>query len=65
MKLLFEDKETKGDILSRAKLVSPINTSDDMSYLFYGDNFEIMSALLNGRKGFIDLIYIDPPFNTN
>lgn len=65
MELLFENKETKEDILSRAKLISPITISDDMSYLFSGDNFEIMSALLNSRKGFIDLIYIDPPFNTN
>ena len=65
MELLFENKETKENILSRAKQISPITTTDDMSYLFYGDNFEIMSALLNGRKGFIDLIYIDPPFNTN
>lgn len=65
MELLFENKETKEDILSRAKFISPITISDDMSYLFSGDNFEIMAALLNGRKGFIDLIYIDPPFNTN
>ncbi len=65
MELLFENKETKEDILSRAKLISTITIRDDMSYLFSGDNFEIMSALLNGRKGFIDLIYIDPPFNTN
>ncbi len=65
MELLFENKETKEDILSRAKLFLPITISDGMSYLFSGDNFEIMSALLNGRKGFIDLIYIDPPFNTN
>ncbi len=65
MELLFKNKETKESILSKVKLVSPISTSDDMSYLFKGDNFEIMSALLSARKGFIDLIYIDPPFNTN
>ena len=65
MELLFKNKETKEQILSKAEVVSPISISDDMSYLFKGDNFEIMSALLNARKGFIDLIYIDPPFNTN
>lgn len=65
MELLFKNKETKEYILSRVKQFSPITTSANMSYLFYGDNFEIMSALLNGRKSFIDLVYIDPPFNTN
>ena len=36
------------------------------SYIIKGDNFRIMSALLNsGWKGKIDLIYIDPPFSTN
>ena len=33
--------------------------------LFHGDNKEIMATLLeNGFRGKIDLIYIDPPFNT-
>lgn len=65
MELLFTDKETKEQILSRAKEFAPIILGNNKSYLFKGDNFEIMSALLNGKKGFIDLIYIDPPFNTN
>ena len=65
MELLFKNKETKEQILARAKNIAPIVTSSNKSYLFKGDNFEIMSALLNGKKGFIDLIYIDPPFNTN
>ena len=65
MELLFKNKETKEQILARAKNVAPIFTSSNKSYLFKGDNFEIMSALLNGKKSFIDLIYIDPPFNTN
>lgn len=65
MELLFAGKESKEHILSKAKLATTIITSNDMSYLFNGDNFEIMSALLNGRKGFVDLVYIDPPFNTS
>jgi len=32
--------------------------------LYYGDNLEIMRELLNERGAFIDLIYIDPPFNS-
>lgn len=34
--------------------------------LFEGENFEVLSFLLqNGYKEKIDLIYIDPPFSTN
>lgn len=65
MELLFKDKESPEIILERAKKFTPIAIKEDASYLFSGDNFEIMSSLLNERKGFIDLIYIDPPFNTN
>lgn len=65
MELLFENKETKENILSRAEKLSSIAIDENTSYLFNGDNFEIMSGLLNEKKGFIDLIYIDPPFNTN
>lgn len=33
--------------------------------LFHGDNKEVLATLLeNGFRGKIDLIYIDPPFNT-
>ncbi len=38
----------------------------DTSILIFGDNFKGLSFLLqNGYEGKIDLIYIDPPFNTN
>ena len=59
MELLFDNKETKEEILLRAKKFPPIILKENTSYLFHGDNFEIMSGLLNGKKGFIDLIYID------
>ena len=33
--------------------------------LYYGDNLEIMKSLLEEHpQGFVDLIYIDPPFNS-
>jgi len=33
--------------------------------LFHGDNMEVLSSLLtNGFRGKIDLIYIDPPFDS-
>lgn len=36
-----------------------------MKQLYFGDNLDIMKKLLNEhREGFIDLIYIDPPFNS-
>jgi 16S rRNA G966 N2-methylase RsmD len=34
--------------------------------LFHGDNKEVLATLLeNGFRGKIDLIYIDPPFDSN
>lgn len=39
--------------------------SDDPNRLIWGDNLLVMQALLaQGYEGQIDLIYIDPPFNT-
>src|SRR3989344_1323227 len=39
--------------------------NDDPNRLIWGDNLLVMQALLaNGYEGQIDLIYIDPPFNT-
>lgn len=35
------------------------------SYIIYGDNEFVLNSLLNDYFGKIDLIYIDPPFNTN
>ena len=32
--------------------------------LYYGDNFDILKKLAKEKKPFIDLIYIDPPFNS-
>ena len=33
--------------------------------LYYGDNLEVMKSLLEEHpRGFVDLIYIDPPFNS-
>jgi DNA modification methylase len=36
-----------------------------MNKLFFGDNLEILQRLYSqSKEGFIDLIYIDPPFNS-
>ncbi len=38
---------------------------EPISQLIFGDNLEVMSALLLEYEGRIDLIYADPPFFTN
>jgi 16S rRNA G966 N2-methylase RsmD len=37
-----------------------------MNKLYFGDNLDVMKRLYNieKQKEFIDLIYIDPPFNS-
>lgn len=66
MQLTYENKKSKEDILNKAKNMNicfdcPTNTS----LLFKWDNFCVLSALLNTHNSKIDLIYIDPPFNTS
>ena len=37
-----------------------------MNQLLFGDNLEILQKLYPDHpQGFIDLIYVDPPFNSN
>lgn len=59
---LFKDKEQL-DIISQPTRELSLNL--DKSNYIYGDNLEIMESLLPNLKGKIDLVYIDPPFNTN
>lgn len=33
--------------------------------LFFGDNLEILRDKFPGKEGYFDLIYLDPPFNSN
>lgn len=42
-----------------------IDTSNNSGIFICGDNFNSMIALLDKYEGKIDLVYIDPPFNTN
>ena len=37
---------------------------DWMNKIFWGDNLQVMSHLLKDYRGKIDLIYIDPPFDS-
>lgn len=64
MELIYRNKKPREDILAQTeKFRMPV--SADKSMLFYGENFAGLSALLcGGYAGKIDLVYIDPPFNT-
>lgn len=35
-----------------------------MNKIFWGDNLQVMSHMLKAYRGMIDLIYIDPPFDS-
>lgn len=69
MELLYKNKKSEKDVfdLSKTKakdISSRINKKPNL--LLFGDNFMALSSLINnGYSGKIDLIYIDPPYNTN
>lgn len=68
MELVFKDKKTRKDIINKALEISSnfsLTIDDSKSLLFKGDNIKVLSLLQNKYKGKIDLVYIDPPFNTN
>lgn len=48
-----QEKEVYGD-----------KTSKEFNELFWGDNLQVLSHLLKDYRGKIDLIYIDPPFDS-
>ncbi|MCF7521307.1 site-specific DNA-methyltransferase [Neisseria sp. ZJ106] len=64
MQLTYPLKKTETEILNLA--AAPLQNLDNtLPILFQGDNFTVLSILLNnGYRGKIDLIYIDPPYNT-
>lgn len=65
MELIYKQKDTEKQILKNAYSNKfSFELPKETSLLFEGDNFEILSCLLQEYKGKIDLIYIDPPFNT-
>ena len=66
MELKFDNKISEKQVLSKSnKNKSPFELNYNGSMLFMGDNFEVLSILLNNFRGKINLIYIDPPFNTD
>lgn len=65
MNIVFEGKETYNQIVDRAKKVDKQIDFGPRSFIVHGDNFDAMAAMLPQYKGKIDLVYIDPPFNTD
>lgn len=65
MEILFENKESYQAIVDKTKLIPEKANFADDSILIKGDNFEAMALLLKKFKGKVDLVYIDPPFNTD
>ncbi len=68
MDLTFDNKLDEQEILAKAgrirKSFHYVDIPADCSILFKGDNFKALALLLEKYQHKIDLVYIDPPFNT-
>ena len=64
MKLDFKGKESYSEILEKANILKKHVEFEEKSFVAQGDNFVVMSSMLPVFKEKIDLVYIDPPFNT-
>ncbi len=60
----FSGKRTIKEIL-QDDIVADMAIDDKHSLLIYGENLTVLRNLLEAKQGKIDLVYIDPPFNTN
>lgn len=49
---------------AQEKEVYGVKNSTEFNKLFWGDNLQVLSHLLKEYRGKIDLIYIDPPFDS-
>ena len=61
----YDGKKPKQEILEISNKIEKREFNIDESYLIKGDNFEVLSSMMETYKNKIDLIYIDPPYNTN
>ena len=67
LELNFENKFLRDDILDKAEKIARIfdfTLPDNENILIKSENFYALSVLLKHFEGKIDLVYIDPPFNT-
>lgn len=65
MELNYANKVKCDEILLEANKYDKFSNILMGSCLIFGDNFKAMASLLKTHRGKIDLVYIDPPFNTN
>ena len=66
MEIIYNNKTDEQKVMEKALALSKnFNISVNSSLLFKGDNFEVLASLLKTHKSKIDLVYIDPPFNTS
>lgn len=64
IELSFSNKKPREEILDLVNTSKKVDYPDD-NLLFFGDNLDVLSSLINsGYKSKVDLIYIDPPFFT-
>lgn len=64
MELYYKNKKSQKQILENAKTINYDKEINSDSILLKGDNFNALAFLLKKYKNKIDLVYIDPPFNT-
>ena len=67
LRLNFEGKILRYDVFQKAQSISQklnVTLPGADNFLFKADNFKALSILLRSFTGKIDLVYIDPPFNT-
>jgi adenine-specific DNA-methyltransferase len=65
MEFQYDGKQSASKILERAMRHSPLDVDQAKSIFIKGNNFDALSSLVvSGFNEKIDLIYIDPPFNT-
>lgn len=68
IKICYDNKkkiEEIEKIIQKKRKKKKINFKNSKGIFIYGDNFDGMIGLLENFENKIDLIYIDPPFNTN
>ncbi|MBQ6775196.1 MAG: hypothetical protein IJP53_01945 [Synergistaceae bacterium] len=67
LRLNFNNKSLPYDVLRKASLLASklnVELPGAENYLFRSENFTALAVLLKRYRGKIDLVYIDPPFNT-
>lgn len=65
-KVISKCKDEIPILIKEDNLCITTNANADTHILIEGDNFHALSTLnmMSGNEGFVDVIYIDPPYNT-